>query len=632
MNKLLLTILMFIMVVVTLVNVSAVGWVTDLSQVGGTGSATYINSTFNVTNQYYMINQTNNFTVIGANITIVNNYTMGIKDTLNDSFGFVDGTNVTLNITAFDHRYMSGGVKSFFFTNHTSDVIGMYNTTIYLSDLHEDSITITKNVGDGENIVADFLSIPETEYAVAGGTRTFRINAKVSATTKITQLRGYIYITNLTGGQLILLRNSSLSAPLTTSEQSYTMTSPGEFIVINNTSRILFRIVAQKESGGAAEDVTLYLEDNSYSRLDVPSPVGVTDITGLLPYNGATKNVDMGVYNITAKWFFGLLDFKIDTLSASWLQFNGSTLSFNFSNLIFVQGTMGNTRGAIINSIDNHTGNSNNIIFAVLGNGSTNVMMPHFWIQNGAGSQASGVSRSFMIVNENPTQQNTTNITSCIEYAKYANFTLNIDCNTTTTGADLLVGDDMQVVGDAFMNNTNITGLMTTQNIRVNGNVSIKRPFGSWSSTETQIMGAINKVYPITFNYTDEAYQIIKQGNTNFSVEQTGEYFVSISALFDTDSPNVHVELWIQYYNFTSGIWSNVPRSNTKMQIPTASTESVLVVSLIMPATPQDKFRIVMATDNAGSQLLYETNSSYSPEVPSIIMVAHKISEIANGY
>ena len=55
-----------------------------------------------------------------------------------------------------------------------------------------------------------------------------------------------------------------------------------------------------------------------------------------------------------------------------------------------------------------------------------------------------------MIVNEDVGQQNTTNITSCVSYADYANETLKIDCNTTTTGADLFVGDDMQVVGDVW--------------------------------------------------------------------------------------------------------------------------------------------------------------------------------------
>jgi hypothetical protein len=399
--------------------------------------------------------------------------------------------------------------------------------------------------------------------------------------------------------------------------------------IVNNTYNVTNNITlldGWTTTTNLAGETTLHPEN-----LTQNVGIGTNSAAVTLEVNG-TVNI---TGNITGSWFFGLFNWNIDPSSASWLTFNGSTLSFNYtyfaSSTMFKQGTVGNTKGAIINQIDNHTQNSNNIIFAILGNGTTNVMMPHFWIQNGAGSQASGISRSFMIVNEAVTQQNTTNITSCVEYSRYANFSLRIDCNTTTTGADLLVGDDMQVVGDAFMNNTNITGLMTTENIRVNGNVSIKRPYGSWSSTETQIMTNPNTVYPITFNWTDEAYLINKEGNVNFTVTQTGQYFVSMSAIFTVDGPNSHVELWIQYYNFTSATWMNVPRSNTRMVLPSASTEAVLVVSFIMPATPEDKFRIVMATDNGGSELVYITNTSYSPETPSIIMVAHKVSELTNN-
>jgi len=76
-----------------------------------------------------------------------------------------------------------------------------------------------------------------------------------------------------------------------------------------------------------------------------------------------------------------------------------------------------------------------------------NAEVPHFWIQTGGSSQASGVARSFMIVNEDISILNSTNRTSCIAWAESFDKELLIDCNTTTTGADLLVGDDLQVFG-----------------------------------------------------------------------------------------------------------------------------------------------------------------------------------------
>jgi len=52
-----------------------------------------------------------------------------------------------------------------------------------------------------------------------------------------------------------------------------------------------------------------------------------------VPYTDATDNVNVTGYNISASWFFGLFDIEIDPASVSWLQFNGSTLTFNETKL-----------------------------------------------------------------------------------------------------------------------------------------------------------------------------------------------------------------------------------------------------------------------------------------------------------
>ncbi len=105
----------------------------------------------------------------------------------------------------------------------------------------------------------------------------------------------------------------------------------------------------------------------------------------------------------------------------------------------------------IINSTNEST---NELIFAVEEGGTTGVTMPHFWIQNGAPGQASGISRSFMIVNEVAALQNTTNLTSCQAFADNAGEILKIDCNSSTSGADLIVGDDVQIFGDSWLKDT----------------------------------------------------------------------------------------------------------------------------------------------------------------------------------
>jgi hypothetical protein len=64
------------------------------------------------------------------------------------------------------------------------------------------------------------------------------------------------------------------------------------------------------------------------------------------------------------------------------------------------------------------------------------------------------------------------------------------------------------------------------------------------------------------------------------------------------------------------------------MQFPNANTEIPLAVPFIIDLLPTDKLRFMTATSNAGSSIVYTTNTSYSPATPSIIVTFSKISEI----
>lgn len=92
--------------------------------------------------------------------------------------------------------------------------------------------------------------------------------------------------------------------------------------------------------------------------------------------------------------------------------------------------------------------------FAIMMTGPTGVELPHFLLQPGGPDQASIFVRSLIIANENETVLSGENATSCSEWAIAFNETRKIDCNTTTTGADLWVGDDLQVNGDAWLKNS----------------------------------------------------------------------------------------------------------------------------------------------------------------------------------
>lgn len=171
-----------------------------------------------------------------------------------------------------------------------------------------------------------------------------------------------------------------------------------------------------------------------------------------------------------------------------------------------------------------------------------------------------------------------------------------------------------------------VSGTATVNNLVVNGNFSAVRPYGMFSSTQTQVITNPNTAYPVTFNYTEDSHLIYKASdNANFTFGDSGDYLIEISAIADVDTPNKHVELWAQ----KNGV--NIPRSNTKVELPTATTETLIVVPFIIDMNTTDVFRLMMASDDGGSQLLYTTNTSYSPETPSIIITFTKISEIPSS-
>ena len=80
--------------------------------------------------------------------------------------------------------------------------------------------------------------------------------------------------------------------------------------------------------------------------------------------------------------------------------------------------------------------------------------LPRMYIQPGGNGQFSGMVRSWGVINDNESFLNNTNRTDCQTYFDGVGEILKIDCNTSTTGADLFVGDDMQVIGDVWLKNS----------------------------------------------------------------------------------------------------------------------------------------------------------------------------------
>lgn len=182
----------------------------------------------------------------------------------------------------------------------------------------------------------------------------------------------------------------------------------------------------------------------------------------------------------------------------------------------------------------------------------------------------------------------------------------------------LTVDGNVSVSGKSIFSDT----MNIKNNLTVNGTAQFKNPYAMYSSTATQTIAVASTAYPVTFNETETSYLITKSSdNANFSVAYAGNYLIEISAIADVDTANKHIEIWTQ----KNGV--NVPRSNTLTHITAVTAEQVIAVPFIISLNTTDKFRIMYASDDAGSRLINTPATAYSPGSPSIIMTITKISD-----
>jgi len=159
--------------------------------------------------------------------------------------------------------------------------------------------------------------------------------------------------------------------------------------------------------------------------------------------------------NVNATYYYGDGSF-LQNLNLTGISFDGGNITAdnfvggNFSGDYFnVQGEIrggfidrydsGNFNGALYTSGTNSSLSSSNSLFQVQ---SDTRGTPQFLVQDGGAYQASFITRSFMVVNQNNTLLNSSQNNDCRSWGFNQ-----IDCNTATTGADLGVTDDIQALG-----------------------------------------------------------------------------------------------------------------------------------------------------------------------------------------
>lgn len=171
---------------------------------------------------------------------------------------------------------------------------------------------------------------------------------------------------------------------------------------------------------------------------------------------------------------------------------------------------------------------------------------------------------------------------------------------------------------DTVMSNITFDKIVT-----MDSTTNIKIPYGVFSDTTTQTVVSTSGRYGVNFSNNDEVYKITHTaGDTLFTIQEEGLYFIMFSAVVDiTSGVNNHVDIWL----LANG--NDVPRSNTYVEIPAANIEMVVAASFIYGFRAGETFCLMYGADDTDARLKYTPagTTPVTPISPSVILTVYKI-------
>lgn len=231
------------------------------------------------------------------------------------------------NKSTSDARYLNA-MQDFFLTNSSNpDVSGYFVMNETVPQMTTVRLNRVSGITDGQAIASWMNSKTNITFLPAG---TFAIILDVQKVSGTQTLRVYGNLSkrNATGEyQLGLTEQSSLMVNLIDSSYELTGTIPD--INLNVNDKLVMKIMANVTLIGTAPSLEFQVEGNKDSRLDFPvANIKSDDPTKLaLDGSNANQNINISVYNFTASWLFGSINW-------SWIQNVPSFLTGNPFNQV----------------------------------------------------------------------------------------------------------------------------------------------------------------------------------------------------------------------------------------------------------------------------------------------------------
>jgi hypothetical protein len=268
-------------------------------------------------------------TFTGGTVNGPTNFTSGLTantfstDALNitGTFKYIDGNQETGKILTTDSLGNATwqppsvlGTLAYFLTSSANTIPTYYQA---VNQIVTSSIQTISNssVVDGQ-LLASFSTSPNSPSLayLPAGIVTLHIHAANTNSGELTTLFFNIYKRTTGGTENILGSSSNTDTVPPVNGTLYTdVTITG--VTANTTDILVVKVYANVIGGGTAPDISLYLADGTASRFEIPT--FAVNSSDFIPYTGATNNVNLGVYNITANSINSTNDLTSNTISAT---------------------------------------------------------------------------------------------------------------------------------------------------------------------------------------------------------------------------------------------------------------------------------------------------------------------------
>jgi len=289
--------------------------------------------------------------------------TITVEDiVINNTFNYRESEQETNKILTVDvngvPKWQYPNVFSslpFFFTNTASPIVGSYK--LMKSNIQLDTLQTISNfsIVDGQ-LLAEFITesgYPNINF-IPAGVSFMHLHAANTNNGKETSLYYEIY-KRTTGGTETLIGTSDLTDPLTLTSSETICDVSLTATTLNYSDFIVLKVYGHVVGAGSAPDISLYVEDGTTSRLQIPS--FVNDSQNFIPYSGATSDVDLDTQNLKANIITGntiqgqnvlsgntdlynIFAVPVDSPSYYNLTLSGSATAFQFSATTIIGDTI----------------------------------------------------------------------------------------------------------------------------------------------------------------------------------------------------------------------------------------------------------------------------------------------------